>query len=128
MLISAFSKSSETRLRQLLRGEVFAEGKPSLLFNQLRSLNYGVCSDQVLKATFLDKLPSSIRAVLVMSDRDDLQFLADMADRVAEASRPLDLQSSSISCAQALQPMVAAIAGPASSSELSKKVAGFRNN
>ena len=122
-LISAFSKSSETRLRQLLRGEVFAEAKPSLLLNRLRSLNDGVCSDQVLKAIFLDQLPSSIRAVLVMSDRDDLQFLADMADKVAEASRPLDFQSSSISSgAQAFQPVVAAVAGPAVSSDLSQRV------
>ena len=122
-LISAFSKSSDTRLRQLLRGEVFAEGKPSLLLNRLRSLNNGVCLDQILKAIFLDQLPLSIRAVLVMSDRDDLQFLADMADRVAETSRPLDFQSSSISSSvQALQPMVATIAGPASSSVLSQKV------
>ena len=122
-LISAFSKSSETRLRQLLRGEVFSEGKSSLLLNRLRGSNNEVCSDHVLKAIFLDQLPSSIRAVLVMSDRDDFQFFADMADRVAEASRPLDFQSSSISSgAQTLQPMVAAAAGPAFSSELSQRV------
>ena len=83
-LICAFSKSPETSLRQLLRGEVFAEGKPSLLLNRLRSLNDGVCSDRYSRPFFR---------------------------LIAIASR-----------AQTLQPMVAVIAGPASSSDLSQKV------
>lgn len=87
-LISSFAVSAETRLRQLLKGEVHQEGKPSLFLNKLRSLNDSGCSDAILKTIFLDHLSANVRAILAMSNIDDLSELAKQADRVVEASGP----------------------------------------
>ena len=96
-LIKSFSISAETRLRKLLRGEVVSEGKPSLLLTRLRALNGGNCSDAVIKSVFLEQMPSQIRAILALSNVDDLQELANLADKVSEASQPLNYQVASIS-------------------------------
>ena len=95
-LISIFSVSNETRLRQLLKGEVINEGKPSLVLNQLRSLNGNTCSDDVLKSIFMDQLPGHIRAILAMSEVNDLTVLANLADKVFEASNPSGFQISAV--------------------------------
>ncbi|XP_033231556.1 uncharacterized protein LOC117182577 [Belonocnema kinseyi] len=92
-LISTYSISNEAKLRQLLKGEVVNEGKPSLLLNRLRSLNDNACSDDVLKSIFLEQLPSSIRAILAMSQVADLSALATLADKVCEASSPTTFQT-----------------------------------
>ena len=91
-LIAAFSVSSESRLRRLLSGQVVADGKPSLLLMRLRDLNDGECSEAVLKSIFLEQLPANIRGILVMANVADLQDLAQLADKVAEATRPTDFQ------------------------------------
>ena len=95
-LISGFSVSAESRLRKLLKGEVLSNGKPSLLLNRLRNLNNNRCSDDVLKTIFLDQLPSHVRAILAMSNVDDLQALAELADKVTEAAGPSGFQVSAI--------------------------------
>ena len=96
-LIKSFSVSAETRLRKLLRGEVVSEGKPSLLLTRLRALNDGNCTDAVIKSVFLEQMPSQIRAILALSNVDDLQELANLADKVSEASQPLNYQVASTS-------------------------------
>ncbi|XP_033222797.1 uncharacterized protein LOC117176653 [Belonocnema kinseyi] len=92
-LIKTYSISSETKLRQLLKGEVVNEGKPSLLLNRIRSLNDSACSYDVLRSIFLEQLPSSIRAILAMSQVADLSALATLADKVCEASNPSAFQT-----------------------------------
>lgn len=92
-LIATYSISNEAKLRQLLKGEVVNEGKPSLLLNQLRSLNDNACGDDVIKSIFLDQLPGSIRAILAMSQVSDLSALATLADKVCEASNPSGFQT-----------------------------------
>ncbi|XP_043474042.1 uncharacterized protein LOC122506112 [Leptopilina heterotoma] len=85
-LISNFSVSPEARLRQLLKGEVPAEGKPSLILSRIKNLSQGKCSQEIIKAVFLDQLPSSCRATLTLSEITDLEKIAEMADRFMEAS------------------------------------------
>ena len=98
-LISSFSASAETRLRRLLRGEVVSEGKPSLFLTRLRALNDGSCTDNILKSVFLEQMPLQIRAILAMSNVDNLQELANPADKILEASQPVSYQVASTSVA-----------------------------
>lgn len=84
-LITIYSISNEIRPRQLLKGEVVNEVKPSLLLNQLRSLNNNACSDDVLKTIFLEQLPGSIKAIFAMSEVSDLSTLVILADKVCKA-------------------------------------------
>ena len=87
-LLASFFISSETRLRQLLKGEVISDGKPSLLLNLLRNLNDGNCSEEVIKAVFLDQLPAELRGILALSNADNIQELAELADKITEAMGP----------------------------------------
>ena len=96
-LIQSFSISAESRLRRLLRGEVVSEGKPSLLLTRLRALNDGSCTDAVIKSIFLEQMPSQVRAILALSNVENLQELANLADKVSEASQPLNYQVASTS-------------------------------
>ena len=75
-LLSSFSISPESRFRQLLKGEVISDGKPSLLLNRLHNLNDGDCSDEIIKTIFLDQLPAKLRGILALSNVDGLQALA----------------------------------------------------
>lgn len=86
-LIATYGSSSESRLRKLIKGQVSTCGKPSLVLTRLRALDSG-CSEQVLRTVFLDQLPASCRAVLIVSEIADLNKLAVMADKFVEASEP----------------------------------------
>lgn len=44
------------------------------------------CSEEVIKSVFLDQLPASSRAILAASNVTDLQELANLADKIFEAS------------------------------------------
>ena len=98
-LLSAFAASSEARLRQLLRGEVSPDGKPSLILNHLRALNDSQCGGDVIKSIFLDQLPVQTRAILTMANVDTLEALAVSVDKVAEAANasPLSINSAGLS-------------------------------
>ena len=87
-LLASFSISSETRLHQLLKGEVIFDGKPSLLLNRLRNINDDNCSEEVIKAVFLDQLPAKLRGILALSNVDNVQALAQLADKIMEAMGP----------------------------------------
>ena len=83
-LISTFGASAEMRLRQLIKGQVSTIGKPSLILNRLRSLNTGA-GDDIIRAVFLDQLPSHCKANLAISEVTDTHKLAQMADKIVEA-------------------------------------------
>ena len=85
-LVATFSVSAEKRLRQLLKGEVLTDGKPSLTLYRLRNLNDIRCSDAVIKSIFLEQLPSQCRAILASANVEDLQKLAELADQDDEAT------------------------------------------
>ena len=111
-LIASFSISAETRFRRLLRGEVILDGKPSLLLTRLGTLNDGSCSDTILKSVFLEQMPSHIRAILAMSNVEDLQELANLADKVSEASQPTNYQIASTSNIPDYTTKVSAVSTP----------------
>ncbi|XP_051165687.1 integrator complex subunit 5-like protein [Leptopilina boulardi] len=89
-LIPNYSVSSESRLRQLLKGELSGEGKPSLILNRIKNLGQGKCSDDIIKTVFLDQLPSNCRSALALSEVTEIDKLALLADRFMEASVPND--------------------------------------
>lgn len=96
-LISTFSISSESRLRQLLKGELSGEGKPSLILSRIRNLSQDKCSDEVIKTVFLDQLPSNCRSALALSEASDINKLAELADRFMEVAGQSSSQVSTVS-------------------------------
>lgn len=89
-ILSAFSSSPEVRLRQLLKGQLNGDLKPSHLLNQMKTLNGGQCNDAVLKSLFIEQLPEAHKAIIVALNETDLQKLAEVADKLA------DLHSTSV--------------------------------
>lgn len=85
-ILSAFSTSSEARLRQLLKGQPLGGRKPSHLLTHMRQLNGNQCSTAVLKSLFIEQLPESLRAILTVVNEPDLQKLAEIADKIVERS------------------------------------------
>lgn len=85
-IITAFSPSAESIRRQLLRGHVPTDGKPSLTLSRLRGKQDIDCSDEIVKSIFLDQLSPSCRSILACVDTIDLEKLAEMADKIYEAN------------------------------------------
>ena len=95
-IINNFSVSAETRLRQLLKGQVSSSGKPSLSLARLRALDSN-CGEDILKTVFLDQLPPSMRSILAVSAVTNLKNLAEIADKIAETSQFTDANVAAIS-------------------------------
>lgn len=96
-LISCFAVSSESRLRQLLKGELSGEGKPLLILSRIRSLSQDKCSGEVIKTVFLDQLPSNCRSALALSEVTDLNKLAELADPFIEVAGQISSSTSAVS-------------------------------
>lgn len=86
-LIATFGTSAEERLRKFIKGQVYSGGKPSLMLNALRALRVN-CGNDILKTVFLENLPSNCRAALSVAGIEDLNKLAEMADKFIEAMDP----------------------------------------
>ena len=122
-IISGFSASAEGRLRQLLKGEVSLDGKPSVLLNRLRALNDGQCNDDVIKTIFLEQLPTHIRAILAGTDGSNLQTLARMADNIHAIVKPGEFQISATAIgSRAREPNASAVAETVPTESLEAKV------
>lgn len=95
-LVASFSASTESKLRQLLKGQVLLDGKPSLILNRLRGLDVGSkCDESIIKSVFLDQLQPNHRAIILASGVDDLSQLALLADKITENS-PADSRISGV--------------------------------
>ncbi|XP_073961739.1 uncharacterized protein [Choristoneura fumiferana] len=85
-------EESDTRQTQKLLGEMeLGSQKPSQLARSMRDLARGKIQDQTLIIMWTSHLPSAVQAVLAASEVTDLEKLAIMADRVMEATRPLEV-------------------------------------
>lgn len=84
-IISTFAVSAEAKLRQLLKGQVTLDGKPSQILARMRNLSGSTCNDSVLRSIFLESLPEQCRAVVAASKSESLQDLAQLADTIMDA-------------------------------------------
>ncbi|XP_018316617.1 uncharacterized protein [Mycetomoellerius zeteki] len=86
-IIESFSASTESQLRQLIKGQVLTSGKPSQILSRLRNLNPDKrCDEAVLKTIFFEYLSPCVRGILVSSECTELDKLAKMVDKIAETS------------------------------------------
>ncbi|KZC05870.1 hypothetical protein WN55_06659, partial [Dufourea novaeangliae] len=64
-IITTFAVFPEAKLRNLLKGQVFTDGKPSLILSRLRNLNDGACDHAVIRSVFSDSsMESDLKRVL----------------------------------------------------------------
>lgn len=86
-IVFHFAVSDEVRTYQLLRGDLLNSGKPSQVLNQLRCLNDGNISEEILKLIFMTKLPKEHQIALDSSGIESLNELAKRADQMSEIDR-----------------------------------------
>lgn len=82
-LLNIFKESEEKQLKRLLTGLELGDSKPSQLLRQMQSLGSPDLSSKLLRTLWLEKLPLSIKNILIVSD-ESLEKLALMADKMLE--------------------------------------------
>ncbi|GFT16892.1 uncharacterized protein TNCV_3193591 [Trichonephila clavipes] len=82
-LLSTFKDSEEKCIKKLLTGISLGDMKPSQLLRKMKSLTGVNISEKVLRTLWLDKLPDSIKNILVISS-ENLENLSVMADKIFE--------------------------------------------
>ena len=83
-LITDFTTSDSARVRHLVQELELGDKKPSALLRQMQQLSQGQCTDQFLRAIFLDRLPVSVKAILATNTSATLEELGQMGDKIIE--------------------------------------------
>lgn len=83
-LLKTFTESENKKIKRLLSGLDLGDMPPSQLLRQMRSLGgTDDISEKVLRTLWLEKMPDSVKNILVVSD-ESLDKLATMADKIVE--------------------------------------------
>lgn len=94
-LLNEFVESEEKRLRQLLDNVSACDKKPSALLREMRELAGGKVSDDLLKTLWIQRLPTTTKAILSVSD-DKVDKLAIMADKIHDQSDSVSINGVSV--------------------------------
>ncbi|UYV81197.1 K02A2.6-like, partial [Cordylochernes scorpioides] len=95
-LLNIFKDSESVRIKKLISGIELGNMKPSQLLQKLRSLATSDISSNLIKTLWLEKLPDSMRNILLVSD-EDVTKLASMADKIMDMTFSPDVCSASSS-------------------------------
>lgn len=85
-VLNVFSISQGARLRQLLKGQVLGEKKPSHFLQELKNLAGDQATDNIIKTLFIEQLPENYRTILATIEESELSKLANIADKIAEST------------------------------------------
>ncbi|GFX94864.1 peptidase A2 domain-containing protein [Trichonephila clavipes] len=69
-LLSLFKESENLRIKRLLTGIELGDMKPSQLLQKVKTVATSDISDNLIKTLWLEKLPESIKNILVVSDEN----------------------------------------------------------
>ncbi|GFT57377.1 uncharacterized protein TNCV_3969841 [Trichonephila clavipes] len=101
-LLSLFKESENLRIKRLLTGIELGDMKPSQLLQKLKTVATSDISDNLIKTLWLEKLPESIKNILVVSD-ENLSKLAVMADKISDMTPRTEIFATgkSLDCGEA---------------------------
>lgn len=84
-LIERTTLSARQRLQKLLSTEDFGASKPSQTLRAMRNhLGKDSLSDDVIRTLFMQRLPSDVQSILAPLEEQELDKLAQAADRIIE--------------------------------------------
>lgn len=83
-ILSRCRPSKEQRIRQVLQIESLGDRRPTELLADLQCQLDDINSGDFLKSLFLERLPSSVRMHLMVSNKTDLNELAALADELVD--------------------------------------------
>jgi hypothetical protein len=90
-LLKNYEESDTRQTQKLLREMELGTQKPSQLLRNMRDLARGKILDQTLIIMWNGHLPPAVQAVLAASEVTDMEKLACIADKVMEATRPMEV-------------------------------------
>lgn len=82
-LLAVFEESAERQFQKLLGGMELGSQRPSHLLRRMKDL--ARISEETLKKLWMARMPTSVRAVLTVSEDNKLENLATMADKIIES-------------------------------------------
>lgn len=85
-LLHTFQQSAEKKLHQLLEEMVLGDQKPSLFYRRMQELAGDQLPKDTLRILWIKRLPPTVRAVLTGSGIQDIDKLADIADKIMETT------------------------------------------
>ncbi|XP_046405293.1 uncharacterized protein LOC124170542 [Ischnura elegans] len=121
-LIHRLSVSQEKRIRQLLEHEVLEDRRSSQFLRHLRGLAGVSVPDDFLRSLWTGSLPPHLQVIVTAQEKMDLNSLADLANRVHDATPQPQVAAASAAPAPAYDVMVRLIFRVA---ELTKQVAAL---
>ncbi|UYV66016.1 hypothetical protein LAZ67_3006193 [Cordylochernes scorpioides] len=74
-LLNWFKESENARIKRLISGVELGNMKPSQLLQKLRAIAAPDISEKLISTLWLDKLPDSFKAILLVSDEDKIDLL-----------------------------------------------------
>ncbi|XP_037877372.2 uncharacterized protein LOC119630912 [Bombyx mori] len=86
-LLSTFEESKSRQIERLIGEMELGDQKPSQLLHRMRELARDKVPDDTLRVLWQGHLPTTLRAILTVTETKDLDNLAMIADNVAEATR-----------------------------------------
>lgn len=88
-IISVYKESAERQIKKLIGEMELGDLQPSHLLRKMRDLARGKVTDETLKVMWKNHLPPSVRGVLAVTDEENMEKLASIADKVAETITPI---------------------------------------
>lgn len=108
-LLNIYEESESEKIRKLIEEMDLGTQKPSQLLRKMRDLAKDRIQDSTLAVLWQGHLPSTVKAVLAVTDKTDLDVLATIADKVTEAAVPMKNISSVDQPASSSTSMIATI-------------------
>ncbi|CAB0006601.1 unnamed protein product [Nesidiocoris tenuis] len=87
-LTAAFGESESQRIHKLLEDKQLGDQRPSHFLSEIKRLAGTLASEELIKSLWLKGLPERIKDIVAASAEDDLEKLAQVADRVIDAKTP----------------------------------------
>ncbi|KYN23218.1 hypothetical protein ALC57_04362 [Trachymyrmex cornetzi] len=94
-LIQRLTDSQEYKIRQLLETEEMGDRKPSQFLRHLATLAGTTVSEKLLRTLWLGRLPAQTQAILATRGENNLNSVAEQADRIHEISGKTMVQATS---------------------------------
>ncbi|XP_011883609.1 PREDICTED: uncharacterized protein LOC105570774 [Vollenhovia emeryi] len=85
-LIQRLSVSQEQQIRQLLETEEMGDRRPSQFLRHLQALASSAIPEQLLRTLWMGRLPAQLQAILATRNGDNLDEVAEQADRIHEVT------------------------------------------
>lgn len=94
-LLSVYQDSAQKRLQMLLTGISLDGKRPAQLLNQMRELAGSTVSEDVIRALWMQQLPAHAQSILICNSCQELNKLADLADKITEVFSSAEISAAS---------------------------------